>query len=321
MNGKIDIDSLITHKLPLERINEAFDLMHAGKSIRTVVEYCMTAALETLSEHRCFERRAGFLRARVGGDAAVRCASVSSSPSAPPERPAPLLYFLAGLECNEQTFAIKAGAQRVAAALGLALVTLRHQPAHRALSRRRRQLGLRRKPPASTSTPRRSPGRRRYRMDSYVTRELPAVVERHFPVAPDARGIFGHSMGGHGALALALRNPDALPQRVGVRARRRAVAGAMGAEGVRRYLATTARLVATTTRARWCARGRCDGTLLVDQGTADKFLDTQLKPELFEAACADAGQPLELRRRAGYDHGYYFIATFVDDHLRTTRAR
>jgi S-formylglutathione hydrolase len=152
-------------------------------------------------------------------------------------------------------------------------------------------------------------------MDSYVTRELPALVERHFPVLPGARGLFGHSMGGHGALALALRNPGlyrsvsafapvVAPTRVPWG--QKAFAGYLGPD-----------------RAAWSAYDACELVrarplpleLLVDVGTADKYLGTQLRPELFEAACADAGQRLTLRRREGYDHSYYFVASFVDDHL------
>ena len=123
-------------------------------------------------------------------------------------------------------------------------------------------------------------------------------------------------MGGHGALALALRNPDLYRSVSALRAGRRAVAGALGAEGVRRLPGR--RRATPGPRYDACdlvrARPRPD-TLLIDVGTADKFLDRELKPELFEAACADAGQKLELRRRAGYDHSYYFVATFVADHL------
>ena len=224
------------------------------------------------------------------------------------------MYFLAGLECNEQTFAIKAGAQRAAAELGLVLVTSDTSP------RATRYPG----DDASWDfgvaasfyvDATQEPWRRSYRMDSYVTRELPAVVERHFPVRPDARGIFGHSVGGHGALALALRNPGRYRS---VSALAPVVAPSQvpwGQKAFAGYLGDA--------RDAWSAYDACalvrarplPGKLLIDVGTADKFLDTQLKPELFEAACADAGQPLELRRHAGYDHGYYFVATFVADHL------
>ena len=154
-------------------------------------------------------------------------------------------------------------------------------------------------------------------MHSYVVDELPALIEREFPVAADARGIFGHSMGGHGALVLALRHPERYRS---VSALAPIVAPTevpWGHKAFSRYLGADRAAWARVRRdARWCARRRFSGTLLVDQGTADKFLVEQLKPELLREACAAVGQPLELRLRDGYDHSYFFIATFVEDHLR-----
>jgi S-formylglutathione hydrolase len=273
----------------------------------------VTAAIETISEQRCFGGVQGFYRqasTAVGGP--MRFGVFVPAEAA--RAPLPALYFLAGLECNEQTFAIKAGAQRVAAQLGLVLVTCDTSP------RAARYPG----DDASWDFGQSAsfyldaveqPWRQSYRMETYVTRELPAVVEASFPVLPDARGIFGHSMGGHGALALALRNPGryrsvsafapiVAPSRV-----------PWGRKAFARYLGPD--------EAAWAGYDACALVrarplpipLLVDQGTADKFLDVQLKPELFEAACAEAGQSLQLRRHAGYDHSYYFVASFVDEHL------
>jgi S-formylglutathione hydrolase len=153
-------------------------------------------------------------------------------------------------------------------------------------------------------------------MESYVTGELPAVLAQHFPVQQGAMGVFGHSMGGHGALTLALRHPG-LYRSVSAFA---PIAAPMrcpwGVKAFTGYLGED--------RSAWAAHdatalieagARCP-PLLVDQGEADKFLAEQLLPHRFEAACRDAGQPLTLRRHAGYDHGYFFIASFVEDHLR-----
>jgi len=273
----------------------------------------MSTGLETLSEHRCEGGLQGFYS---------HASEVTGGPMRfgvyVPERatraPCPAVYYLAGLECNEQTFAIKAGAQRTAAALGLVLVTSDTSPraARYPGDDASWDFGIAASFYVDAT---REPWRRSYRMDTYVTRELRAIVERHFPVRPDARGIFGHSMGGHGALALALRNPGLYRS---VSALAPVVAPSQvpwGQKAFAGYLGDA--------RDAWSAYDACDlvrarprpDKLLIDVGTADKFLTTQLKPELFEAACADAGQPLELRRRAGYDHGYYFIATFVADHL------
>ena len=162
-----------------------------------------------------------------------------------------------------------------------------------------------------------------YRMDTYVTDELPALVEAQFPVARRSARHLRPLDGRPRRAGAGAAPPGPLSQRLGVRARssrrarvpwgRKAFAGYLGAD--------RARLGRVRCLRSWCARGRFPGTLLVDQGTGDKFLDAQLKPELFEAACAGTGQPLTLRMRDGYDHSYYFIATFVDDHLRTTPRR
>jgi S-formylglutathione hydrolase len=274
----------------------------------------MTAApLETLSEQRCFDGVQGFYRhpsTATGGP--MRFSVFVPAQAAGSPRPA--LYFLAGLECTEQTFVIKAGAQRVAASLGLVLVTCDTSP------RSARYPG----DDASWDFGQgasfyvdatEEPWRQSYRMDSYVTRELPAVVEQHFPALPGVRGIFGHSMGGHGALALALRNPGFYRS---VSAFAPVVAPSKvpwGQKAFGGYLGAA--------RQAWSAYDACDLVrarplpfgILVDVGTADRFLERELKPELFEAACAEAGQKLELRRQAGYDHSYYFVSTFVGDHL------
>jgi S-formylglutathione hydrolase len=273
----------------------------------------MTTSLETLSEQRCFGGVQGFYRhpsAAAGGP--MRFAVFV--PEQARRSPRPALYYLAGLSCTEETFVIKAGAQRTAAALGLVLVTCDTSP-------------------RSTRHPgddanwdfglgagfyldaTQEPWRGAYRMDTYVTRELPALVEQHFPVTPGARGLCGHSMGGHGALALALRNPGLYAS---VSAFAPVVAPSKvpwGQKAFAGYLGED--------QAAWSAYDACDlvrarplpQELLIDVGTADKFLEAQLRPELFEAACAEAGQRLTLRRQPGYDHSYYFIATFIDDHL------
>ncbi len=272
----------------------------------------MTIAVETLSEQRCFGGVQGFYRypsAAAGGP--MRFGVFVPDPAATAR---PALYYLAGLECNETTFAIKAGAQRVAAQLGLVLVTCDTSPrgARYPCDDASWDFG---QSASFYLDALEAPWRESYRMETYVTSELPAVVEARFPVLPGARGIFGHSMGGHGALALALRNPDryrsvsafapiVAPSKVPWG--RKAFAGYLGPD-----------------ETAWAGHDACALVrarplpipLLVDQGTADKFLDVQLKPELFEAACADAGQALQLRRHAGYDHSYYFIASFVADHL------
>ena len=273
----------------------------------------MTAALETLSEQRCFGGVQGFYRHHSSATAGPMRFGVFVPPQAA-QSPRPVLYFLAGLECNETTFAIKAGAQRTAAALGLVLVTCDTSPRGPRFPGDDASWDFGQSASFYVDATQ-EPWREAYRMDTYVTRELPAAVEQHFPVAPGARGIFGHSVGGHGALVLAFRNaglyrsvsalsPMVAPSQVPWG--RKAFTAYLGAESFA-----------------WSAYDACDlvrmhpvpSEILIDVGTADKFLETQLKPQLFESACAEGGQRLTLRRQAGYDHGYYFVSSFVDDHL------
>ena len=228
----------------------------------------------------------------------------------------PVLYWLSGLTCTEDNFIVKAGAQRVAAELGVAIVVPDTSP---------RGLGY----PGEADAydfglgagfyvdATEAPWSEGYRMYSYVTNELPAYVERHFAVIAGRAGIFGHSMGGHGALTIALKNPGryrsvsafapiASPMRCPWG--EKALTGYLGSDRGRwrEYDATA--LIAD--------RGWRGPALLVDQGTSDPFIESQLKPELLRQACEHAGVALDLRLRDGYDHSYFFIATFIEEHLR-----
>jgi S-formylglutathione hydrolase len=226
-----------------------------------------------------------------------------------------VLYYLAGLTCTEETFAVKAGAQRVAAELGLMLVAPDTSPRVPRLAGDDADwdfgLGAGFYVDATEG-----PWSAHYRMYSYVTRELPEVVAAHFPADRERQGIFGHSMGGHGALVCALRNPAqycSLSAFAPIAAPmqcpwgRKAFTGYLGADESRWLDWDASVLVATQP---------FHSPILVDQGTADQFLAEQLHPELFADACRSSGQHFELRMHAGYDHGYWFIQTFMEDHLR-----
>ncbi len=233
-------------------------------------------------------------------------------------RRVPVLWYLAGLTCTEETFMIKAGAQRVAAELGIALVAPDTSPRDVPLPGDRDDwdfgVGA-----GFYLDATQAPWSRHYRMYSWITRELAALVEANFPVDPRRQGIFGHSMGGHGALTIALKNPERY-RSVSAFAPicapmqcpwgEKAFAGYLGAdrEAWRQYDASE------LIRALPTAEGR--PPLLVDQGMADAFLERQLLPDRLEQACAASSYPLTLRRHPGYDHGYYFISTFIEDHLR-----
>jgi S-formylglutathione hydrolase len=226
----------------------------------------------------------------------------------------PVLWFLSGLTCTHANVMEKGGYQRVCAELGLILVAPDTSP---------RGAGV---PDDSAYDfgqgagfyvdATQEPFARNFRMYSYIADELPTLIEQHFPVDPARQGIAGHSMGGHGALTLSLRNPGRYRS---VSAFAPIVAPSFvpwGEKALGGYLGPN--------RSAWRRHDAValidDGArvpeILVDQGTSDAFLEDQLKPDLLAAACRAAGIPLTLRRQEGYDHSYYFIATFMEDHLR-----
>ncbi len=224
----------------------------------------------------------------------------------------PVLYWLSGLTCNEQNFITKAGAQRHAAEHGVILVAPDTSPRGDGVADAQAyDLG---QGAGFYVNATQAPWAKHYRMDDYVVDELPRLVEAELP-ANNARGISGHSMGGHGALVLALRNPGRFrsvsafapivaPSRVPWG--EKAFAAYLGGDRDTWKAYDAVELVAS-------ARERLP--LLVDQGDADEFLAGQLRPQLLQAACEAAGHPLSLRLQPGYDHSYYFIASFIGDHV------
>ncbi len=274
--------------------------------------------LETLSEHRCFGGTVGYYRHRSAvNDCDMRFAVYL--PPAASRGPVPVVTWLAGLTCTEETFMIKAGAQRVAAELGLMLVAPDTSPRGEGVPDAEDaawDLGLGAGFYLDATEP---PWSAHYHMYSYLVNELSATIAGAFPADMARQGVFGHSMGGHGALVLGLRHPE-LYRSVSAFAPIAAPSRCpWGQKAFSAYLGED--------RASWSAwdatelvrRGRDLARrpqILVDQGLADPFLQSQLFPEAFEAACAESGQALKLRRHAGYDHGYFFIASFMEDHLR-----
>ena len=269
--------------------------------------------LETISEQRLHGGVQGFYRhtsQACGG-------SMRFAVYQPPQgarQTCPVLYFLAGLTCTEETATIKAGAQRLAAELGLVLVMPDTSP---------RDTGFE----GATGDwefgegagfyldATEAPWSSRFNMHGYVAEELPALLAEHFPLDISRSALCGHSMGGHGALTIALKHPTRYRS---VSAFAPIVAPSQvpwGRKALSRYLGDDP--------AAWASYDACElvrqrtfpGTILIDQGEADQFLEAQLKPELFDQACAEAGQPLLLRRHPGYDHSYWFISSFIDDHL------
>ncbi|WP_323121106.1 S-formylglutathione hydrolase [Burkholderia alba] len=272
--------------------------------------------LELVSSHACFGGEQRFYRhpsAQIG-------LPMKFSAYLPPQAAhgrVPALFYLAGLTCTDETFAIKAGAQRFAAQHGIALIAPDTSP---------RGAGV----PGETDAwdfgvgagfyvdATEAPWSAHYRMYAYLVDELRETVLAGLPLDGGRLGIFGHSMGGHGALVLALRNPDiyrSVSAFAPIAAPMRCPWGEKAFSG---YLGTDREAWARYDASELVARGQAgkfDAGILIDQGLADPFLAGQLNPDVFEAACAQAGQPLTLRRHAGYDHGYYFISTFIADHL------
>ena len=226
--------------------------------------------------------------------------------------PCPVFYWLSGLTCTEQNFITKAGAQRYAAEHGLILVAPDTSPRGEGVpDGDGYDLGL---GAGFYLNATHAPWDTHYRMHDYVVDELPALVDAHFPTTT-ARGISGHSMGGHGALVLALRNPGRYRS---VSAFSPIVAPSRVPWGEKAFTAYLG-----DERDAWKAWDACElvrgaterVALLVDQGDADEFLEEQLRPGLLREACDVAGHPLTLRMQPGYDHSYYFIASFIGDHL------
>ncbi len=271
--------------------------------------------METLSQHRCFGGTQGFYRHASATIGLPMRFSVYQPPQAQ-HGPVPVLFYLAGLTCTEETFMIKAGAQRFAARHGIMLVAPDTSPRGAGIDGETDSwdfgVGASFYVDATEA-----PWSGHYRMYSYVAHELRELVLAQFPARADRVGIFGHSMGGHGALTIALKNPE-LYRSVSAFA---PIAAPMqcpwGEKAFSGYLGAD--------RDSWRAYDASElmrglkapfpHGILIDQGTDDQFLEKQLLPERFEAACAAAGQPLTLRRQPGYDHGYYFISTFIEDHL------
>jgi S-formylglutathione hydrolase len=274
--------------------------------------------LELISEHGSFGGVQRFYRHASTEVGLPMRFALFLPPQALAGQKVPLLTFLAGLTCTEETFTMKAGAQRVAAELGLALLMPDTSPRGAGVEGEAEHwdfgVGA-----GFYLDATQSPWAARWRMESYLMAELLPAATAEFGLDAERQGLFGHSMGGHGALTLALRHPGRFGS-VSAFAPisnptqcpwgHKAFGGYLGADASAWDEHDASLLMARQATAPY------PGGILIDQGLADKFLVEQLKPEAFEAACAKVGQPLTLRRHAGYDHGYYFIASFVDDHLR-----
>lgn len=271
--------------------------------------------LELISEHACFGGVQRFY-SHQSSEIGLPMRFSVFLPAQARAGKLPALFYLAGLTCSEETFMIKAGAQRVAAEEGLILITPDTSPRGAGVAGESASwdFGL---AAGFYVDATQAPWNKHYRMYSYVLELYQAVIQA-LPVDSSRVGIFGHSMGGHGALVLALRNPS-LFRSVSAFAPicapsqcpwgKKALSGYLGNEQQNWQQYDASALMGNR-------HTPFPNGILIDQGLADKFLPDQLFPEVFEEACAKAQQPLKLRRQVGYDHGYYFISTFVEDHIR-----
>ncbi len=275
------------------------------------------SALEIRSEHVCFGGQQTFYQHQSETIGLPMRFSVYQPPQAKSDR-VPVIFFLAGLTCTEETFMIKAGAQRLAAEHGLMLVSMDTSP---------RQTGIEGEADHwdfgagagfyldATA----APWARHFRMESYITDELRNIIVQQFSADENRIGIFGHSMGGHGALTLALRHPDlyrSVSAFAPICAPRQCP---WGQKAFVNYLGENQENWRSHDANALIEDGYRISKILIDQGLNDQFLTEQLYPDLFEKTCKEAGQELTLRHHEGYDHGYYFISTFMADHLKHHR--
>jgi S-formylglutathione hydrolase len=272
-------------------------------------------SVTAISENRCF----GGVQAVYTHESAETGCRMRFGVFLPPQAPksrVPVLYWLSGLTCTEENFVLKAGAQRVAAELGIALIVPDTSPRGLNITGESDSydfgLGAGFYVDATEA-----PWSRGYRMYSYVAKELPDVVGGAFAVDGARAGIFGHSMGGHGALTIAIKNPTVYKSVSAFAPISSPMRCPWGEKALKGYLGSDRLLWRQyDTTALLEDRGWPGPTLLVDQGSKDQFLETQLKPDLLRDACTRSNVALELRMREGYDHSYFFISSFVEEHLR-----
>jgi S-formylglutathione hydrolase len=274
--------------------------------------------IETLSETNCFGGKIGFYRHA----STVNNCDMRFSVYVPPQAASgkvPVLTFLSGLTCTEENFMVKSGAQRVAAELGIMLVSPDTSPRGEGVPDDPDDdydFGLGAGFYVNSSQ---APWSKNYQMYDYVTQELQKIVFDNFPGDAARHGLTGHSMGGHGALIIGLRNPELFSSLSAFAPICTTLHSPWGTKAMAYYLGDD--------QSTWSNYDACEvarsvsdpsiyRNILVDQGADDPYLEEQLKPELLKAACEESGLPLELRVHDGYDHGYYFIATFIEEHLR-----
>lgn len=271
--------------------------------------------IEKVAENRCFEGIQGVYSHQSEYCNGPMRFALYRPPQALAGQACPVVTFLSGLTCTEENFTVKAGAQRVASELGLILVAPDTSPRGQNLPGEDDSYDFGSGAGFYLDATQ-EPWSKAYRMYSYITKELPEVLKANFEADWSRQGITGHSMGGHGALTIHLKHPDVYRS---VSAFSPIVAPMQvpwGQKAFRGYLGEDQEAWKAYDATELVKARPSQATILIDQGTDDNFLEEQLRPEIFKKACKEAGQPLQLRMQKGYDHSYFFIATFIEDHLR-----
>lgn len=270
--------------------------------------------IERIALNRCFEGE----QQRFSHESQSLGCEMNFSIFLPPQAKTasvPVLYWLSGLTCSDENFVQKAGAQRYAAEHGVAIVATDTSPRGDKIPDDPQgswDFGLGAGFYVNATE---DPWRVNYRMYDYITDEIPALIAANFPILPELSAIFGHSMGGHGALTIALRNPDRYRS---VSAFSPIVAPSQcpwGTKALGNYLGDDIEKWKNYDSCELIRAGAQQMPMLVDQGEADDFLAEQLRTELLESACKDTGYEATIRRQEGYDHSYFFIASFVGSHI------
>lgn len=269
--------------------------------------------LETLSEQRCFGGLQGIYRHQSDETGTPMQFSVYAPPAAE-KVPVPVVWYLSGLTCTEENFTVKAGAQRFAARHDVMLVAPDTSPRGAGIKGEDESYDFGSGAGFYVDATE-APWDQNYRMYSYVTRELPELIFSEFSADKSCQGITGHSMGGHGALTIGLKNPDTYQSISAFSPICAPTECDWGKKAFAGYLGSNQQQWSKHDATCLIASGSRSGEILIDQGESDDFLENQLMPGRFKQVCAEAGQDVNIRMQAGYDHSYYFIASFIEDHI------
>jgi len=278
----------------------------------------MTTQLKEIAANKCFggqQLRYSHASSTLGCDMTFSIFLPPQAEEGDGSNKLPVVYWLSGLTCTDENFVNKAGAQRYAAELGLVVVAPDTSP---------RGEGVPDDPDGQYDfglgagfyvNATQEPWRKHYRMYDYIVDELPALIEQAFPVDGTRVGISGHSMGGHGALTIALKNPGRYKSATAFSPICSPLHCPWGEKALGNYLGADRAAWAEYDTTALVAASKEQLPVLVDQGDADNFLVEQLKTPLLEKACSDAGYPMTIRMQPGYDHSYFFISSFIGEHL------